>query len=90
MAEILVKPAELKSAANDLKKNAADIQRCVEAVDAIINTLGPSRFEGARADALRGRYQRLREQIYSFKPLVTRFAMELDEAAARFSAADKT
>lgn len=89
MAEILVKPVELKSISNDLRKNAADIQTAVDAVDSIIKSLGPSRFEGARADALRNRYSKIREQIYSFKPLVTKFAVELDQAANRFSAADK-
>lgn len=89
MSEILVKPIELKNISNDLRKNAADIQRAVEAVDAIIKSLGTSRFEGARADALRNRYSKIREQIYNFKPLVTKFAVELDQAAARFSAADK-
>jgi WXG100 family type VII secretion target len=89
MSEILVKPAELKQVSNDLRKNAADIQRSIDAVDAIIKALGPSRFEGARADALRSRYARIREQIYNFKPLVTKFANELDNAATRFSAADK-
>ena len=89
MADILVKPPEIKMAANDLRKDAADIQRCVDNVDGIIKGLGPSRFEGTRADNLRQRYSRLRDQIYSFKPLIDKFAREFDDAADRFTAADK-
>jgi WXG100 family type VII secretion target len=89
MAEILVKPAELKQSAVDLRKNAKDIQTAVDQVDAAIKALGPSRFEGVRADTLRGRYQRLRERIYSFKPLIDAFANDLDQAATRFEAADR-
>jgi WXG100 family type VII secretion target len=89
MAEILVQPPQLKQSATDLRKNANDIQRAVNAVDAAIKALGPSRFEGVRADTLRANYQRLRDRIYSFKPLIDAFANDLDQAATRFEAADR-
>lgn len=89
MAEILVKPAELKQSSTDLHKNARDIQTAVDNVDSAIKALGPSRFEGVRADALRTRYQQLRDRIYSFKPLIDAFANDLDQAATRFEAADR-
>ncbi|MCC6500907.1 MAG: WXG100 family type VII secretion target [Anaerolineales bacterium] len=90
MAEILVKPAELKQTSTDLRKAASVIQNAVEQVDTAIKSLGPSRFEGNRADTLRANYQRLRDKIYSFKPLIDAFANELDQAASRFEAADRT
>ena len=90
MADILVKPPELRLTATDLRKSAKNIQNAVDSVDAAIKQLGPSRFEGARADALRARYNRLRDAIYRFKPLIDTFAAELDDTASKFSAADKT
>ena len=90
MADILVKPPELRLTATDLRKSAKNIQNAVDSVDAAIKQLGPSRFEGARADASRARYNRLRDAIYRFKPLIDTFATDLDDSAARFSAADKT
>lgn len=88
MAEILVKPPELRITAADLRKAAKTIQTAVDSVDSSIKQLGPSRFEGVRADALRARYNRLRDAIYRFKPLIDAFANDLDDSAARFSAAD--
>jgi WXG100 family type VII secretion target len=89
MSEILVKPAELKQSSTELQKNARDIQTAIDHVDAAIKALGPSRFEGVRADTLRGNYQRLRDKIYSFKPLIDAFAADLEQAASRFEAADR-
>ena len=89
MTDILVKPPELRLTATDLRKSAKNIQNAIDSVDSDIKQLGPSRFEGARADALRARYNRVREAIFRFKPLIDTFAAELDDTAARFSAADK-
>lgn len=89
MAEILVKPPELRMTAADLRRAAQAIQTAVDSVDSSIKQLGPNRFEGARADALRARYNRLRDAIYRFKPLIDTFANDLDNSAARFEAADK-
>ena len=89
MAEILVKPPELQAAALDLRKNAKDIQACIDTVDSAIQSLGPSVFEGERADTLRSRYSKLRDRFYSFEPLIDAFANDLDQAALRFIAADK-
>jgi WXG100 family type VII secretion target len=90
MSEIRVEPAKLKLSASDLRKNARDIQTAIDNVDGAIKALGPSRFEGMRADTLRGHYQRLRERIYSFRPLIEAFSNDLDQAATRFEAADRT
>ena len=90
MNNIVVKPPLLREAANKIRQHARTIQSSIDAVDADIKTLGPSNFEGQRADAIRSRYARLREQIYRFKPLMEAFGRELDETAVRFEAADRT
>lgn len=90
MAEILVKPPVLRVTATDLRKAAKIIQTAVDSVDSTIKQLGPSRFEGVRADTLRSRYNKLRDAIYRFKPLIDHFANDLDKSAATFEAADRT
>ena len=88
MTGILVKPPQLRMTASDLHKSAKTIQNAVDSVDSSIKQLGPSRFEGSRAEGLRTRYNRLRDAINGFKPLIDAFAIELDNTAARFEAAD--
>jgi WXG100 family type VII secretion target len=88
MVEILVKPPELKAAANDLRAHAKRLQAAIDAVDADMRSLGPGVFEGERADALRTRYNKIRDKIYKFKPLIDHFAKDLDEAATTFTNAD--
>jgi WXG100 family type VII secretion target len=90
MVEILVKPAELTNTASELRAHAKRLQAAIDAVDADMRALGPGSFEGARADALRSRYSQIRVKIYQFKPLIEHFAKDLDEASARFAAADKS
>jgi len=89
MSEILVKPMELLNAANDLRAHAKRLQDALNAVDTEIQSLGISRFEGERANSLRARYTKIHEQISHFKPLIEYFAKDLDQAATRFSAADR-
>jgi len=88
MAEILVKPTELRQAANELRSHAKRLQAALDAVDAEMRSLA-GKFEGQRAEALQSRYNKIREQIYRFKPLIDHFAKDLDESATRFTAADR-
>ena len=81
---ILVKPPQLRKSAAQLFQSAKTIQSCVNAVDQQIQALGPTVFEGRSADEIRTRYQRLREKVFSFKPLVDSFGKNLEGAAARF------
>lgn len=89
MAEILVKPSDLTTTASEICSHAKRLQAALDAADAEMRVLGPGNFEGDRADALRARYNKIRERIYQFKPLIELFAKDLDEASARFSAVDK-
>lgn len=85
---ILVKPAQLRECAGNLKSGASTIQGCVEAVDSAIQSLS-GRFEGMSADEIRSRYAQARERIESFRPLIDKFAKELEATADRFEKADK-
>ncbi len=88
MPEILVKPAELDSSADQIRSSAARIQQAIEAVDAELQRMSGERFSGHRAEALRARYQAMRQTLMSFAPLLTGFGTVLNEAAAEFRKAD--
>ncbi len=90
MAEILVKPSELQQAAGDLLAHVKKLQSAIEAVDSELRALSPGNFEGGRAESQYARYSRIRERIFQYKPLIDHFAKDINEAAARFSAADKS
>jgi WXG100 family type VII secretion target len=89
MSDILVTPPQLRDNASQIRNRARTIQACIDAVDRQIKALGPGRFEGASADYIRNRYNRMRQKFYSFKPLLESFARELEDAAVRFEQADK-
>jgi uncharacterized protein YukE len=84
MTDILITPPMLRSTADQVRQRARAIQACIDKVDADIKAIGN------RADNLRARYNRLRERIYQFRPLLEAYARELDQAAQRFEAADKS
>ena len=90
MSDILVSPPMVRDTANQIRQRAKAIQASIDRVDQDIKAIGPARFEGFRADTIRNRYNRLRERIYQFRPLLEAFARELDQTAQRFEAADKT
>lgn len=89
MSDILVKPPQLRECSANLKSSAKTIQACIDAVDAELQSL-QGRFEGVSAEEIRARYARARERIQSFRPLVQKFARELETTANRFEKADKS
>jgi len=89
MSDILVGPGQLRTTADQIRQRAKTIQAAIDTVDSNIKALGPSKFEGNRADTVRARYNRDREKFYNFKPMLDQFANILQEAAARFEAADR-
>lgn len=89
MTDILVKPATLRSTASQIREHSRHVQQALDAVDQIIHELEPVRFEGHRASALRLHYRRRRSAIFRAPALVKEFAAHLEEAAARFEAADR-
>ena len=88
MVQIEVRPQDLMSKATQIRDHAQKIQAAIDAVDGDINALNTSQFEGNRATELRTRYKQYRDYLSAFKPMVERFANELDMAAAKFKAAD--
>ncbi|MCX7976566.1 MAG: WXG100 family type VII secretion target [Bellilinea sp.] len=89
MSEILVKPEELRASAAALHESAKRVQTAIDNVDQQIRSLGPARFEGMAADAIRAKYARMREQFYSFKPLVERIAGKMELFAVEFTKVDQ-
>ncbi|HIE25510.1 MAG TPA: hypothetical protein EYP74_05850 [Anaerolineales bacterium] len=88
MAQIQVRPQDLMSKATQIRDHAQKIQAAIDSVDADIRSLNVSQFEGHRATELRTRYNRYHDYLTAFKPMVERFANELDMAAQKFKAAD--
>jgi WXG100 family type VII secretion target len=90
MAGIIeVRPQDLDTKAAQIRQHAQKIQAAIDAVDTDINSLNASQFEGNRATDLRTRYRRYSDYLRSFKPMVERFAIELEQAATKFRIADK-
>jgi len=85
-----IHPPVLRNTSAQLRTEANKVQGCIDEVDSIIKSLGSSVFAGNRADAVRSRYTSLRASFYNFKPFLEKFALELDDAANRFEAADRT
>jgi WXG100 family type VII secretion target len=89
MSDILVTPPQLRQKADHVRESGKNIQKSVDEVDRIIQSLGPFRFEGLSADTIRRRYRAVRPLVYKFRPLLVAFAGKLDEIAGRFKAADE-
>ena len=89
MSDILVGPGQLRTTADQIRQRAKAVQAAIDTVNSQIKALGPSKFEGSRADTIRARYSRNREKFFNFKPMLDKFATTLQEAAARFEAADR-
>jgi WXG100 family type VII secretion target len=90
MSDILLRPPQLRTIADQIRQHAKTVQQAIDAVDAKIKSLGPNRFEGIRADALRAHYKSNRDKFYNFKKILDNFAAELEASAIRFETADKT
>lgn len=88
MGEILVKPPQLREISANLKTSAGTIQGCVDAVETALKSLQGG-FEGMSAEEIRSRYAQARERMHEFKPLIDKFAQELEMTADRFEKADK-
>ena len=89
MAQIQVRPQDLMSKASQIRDHAKKIQAAIDSVDGDIKALNTSQFEGHRATELRSRYQKYHDYLNAFRPMIERFANELDLAAAKFKAADQ-
>jgi type VII secretion effector (TIGR04197 family) len=90
MAQIEVRPQDLESRAQALRNYANSIKKSVAVVDQqILVRMNQANFSGNRPDALRNRYNQMKQSLQFFDDLVTNFATKLEEAARDFRAADK-
>ena len=89
MSDILVTPAQLSTAAVELRRYAEIIRSSLEAVDGQISRLGPEEFAGKRAEALRERYRACRGSLYEFPEWLLNYARLLDNGAEAFTQADR-
>jgi WXG100 family type VII secretion target len=88
MAQIAVRPDQLNSIAQSIRDHSNRIQAAIQAVDAEMRRMNTDTFAGQAADALRSRYNNVQQRLLSFAPMLTKFANQLDEAAAAFRKAD--
>lgn len=91
MTDILVKPQELRRAAQQLRASAKKIFGATDGVSKVV--LGSALrlvFTGNRASALMKRYLSKAGELATFDDLVVKFANDLEQAANRFEQADKT
>lgn len=90
MTEILVRPPELRRAADQLRAGAEKIGQAVESVDADMRALKGVEMLGNRADRLQVRYQGKRDALVRAKELILSFAASLEASAGTFEDADKS
>lgn len=89
MTEILVRPAELRQAAEELRSRAQKVDRALQLIDSAINQLKGDSFLGHRANALQSNYQSKREALQKAKELILHFVADLETAAQVFEKADQ-
>ena len=90
MTDILVRPKNLKTTASELRSSAVKILTALKAVDQIIRSLEPVKFEGIRATLFRSRYQSLSDKLFNSPQVIQRFADDLVKAAIIFEKYDKS
>jgi WXG100 family type VII secretion target len=88
MAQIIVRPNQLNSTAEDIRAHIVRIQAAVDAIDVEMRRLTPSHYSGQTAQALRTHYGALQNRLLAFGPALSRFAKQLDELATLFRQAD--
>jgi WXG100 family type VII secretion target len=88
MAQIAVRPDQLNAIAQFIRDHSNRIQAAIQAVDAEMRRMNADTFAGQSADALRSRYNNVQQRLLSFAPMLSKFANQLDEAAAAFRKAD--
>jgi WXG100 family type VII secretion target len=89
MTKIVLQPTEVRSRANQIKKNAADVLNAINAVDKEVRSLGPEVYEGVSADRFRKDYGQVRKQLQSFNELLNAFAKEMTQIANDLETVDK-
>jgi len=89
MAEILVRPSELRQASDQLRASAKKLGAALQAIDQEMLSLKGDKFMGNRANAVQAHYAPKREALLKAKEIVAHFAEDLQTAASNFERADK-
>jgi WXG100 family type VII secretion target len=89
MADILVRPPELRQAASQMRDSANKIGQALQDIDSDLQALKGNKFLGNRANAVQLLYQSKRDALEKAKDLVSQFAFDLEKAADVFEKADK-
>jgi uncharacterized protein YukE len=88
MANILIKPNQLRSTAQTLNQKAKNIQNAINAVERDINDLNSIVYVGNRASSLKTHYSQVHNELLSASNLIQNFARELQDTATLFDKAD--
>lgn len=83
-----VNSAELRNAANSMRKNVSDMQATLDEATQTINGTAAS-WESSAAENLRARYTSLAAKFSDFYEAITKYALFLDNTASSYEAADK-
>lgn len=89
MANILVKPPQIRSTASRLREHAKSIQSSLESIEQIFTELPPDRFAGFSSGMIRSRYTQKRQYLRNIEQKTVYFAESLEKIAEKFEQADK-
>lgn len=89
MANILVKPPQIRSTATQLREHAKIIQSSLDAIEQVFSELPPDRFEGLTSGIIRTRYVQKRQYFQAVSSKTLFFAESLEKIAEKFEQADK-
>ncbi len=89
MANILIKPPQIRSTASRLREQAKSIQASLESIERIFTELPPDRFAGFSSGVIRTRYTQKRQYLQNIEQKTIYFAESLERIAEKFEQADK-
>lgn len=89
MADILIKPLELRQIASQMRNSANKIGQAILNIDSDLQALKGDKFLGNRANAVQAHYAPKREALLKAQAIVSEFSNDLMDAALRFEQADK-
>lgn len=88
MIDILVRPGELRTTAEQFRLKVGEISQALKRIDQIMLSIKGDRFLGLRADAVQKHYAPKREALLKASNVVAKFATDLEKVAVTFEKAD--
>ena len=86
---IRLTPSQLRQKAADIERNAAIVQKEVDAIEQLVNRLRPT-FLGETASAFFKEFDSSVQSMQQWDDIVRSFATEIREAANKLEAADRS